>query len=160
MKHCLTLFLLFASLSLSGQSKIDLRPQSMLNYIGISSQEQFEELVGQPYDDTGEELVYGVYNSYTDADTAIYCRYNNNILTSVRFATRYYLGYVTAFYFSIEGFPAKEETARRQGLFDLKKDGFDNWVSVRIKWKNLGMQMSNIDENLGTATVNYYHNKE
>ena len=159
MKKVLTILLLFFTVSMMGQPSISLLPQDMLHYIGITSQEQFEEVVGQPFDDTGEELVYGVHNTYTDDDTAIYCRYNKGTLVSVRFATRYYLGYVTAFFFSIDGFPAKEETAQKKGLFNLKKDAFDNWVSVRMKWKNLGMQMFNIDENQGTATVNYYHNK-
>lgn len=159
MKQTLTIILLFVTISMMGQSNINLLPQHMLKYIGIYTQDQFEEVVGEPYDDTGEELVYGVHNTYTDDDTAIYCKYNNGKLISVRFPTKYYLGYVTAFFFSVEGFPQKEATARSKGLYDLKKDEYDTWLSVKIKWKNLGMQMSNIDEIRGTATVHYYHNK-
>ena len=146
-------------LLLFSQSRFDLLPQNMVNYLGKVNRVQFEEAIGNPARTEDDVVVYQVANSYDEILTDIRCRYreSDGKLISVRFGTPHYLGYWINF-IHLPGYPKTEAEAKRLGMYLPKEDKSANIYQVNFRLKNFGCQIMDIREtpNRSTAVINYH----
>jgi hypothetical protein len=160
MKKIFLFLALLACITLQAQVEFDLMPTNMQNYLGKVNREQFEKIVGSPVDyEAGNVVVYNVINSYSKDETGIRCFYRerDGKLISVRFGSRYYLGYLVEFLY-LPDFPkdSNHEECVKKGIFNEKKDSYGIIMQYNFKLNGFGMQMTNINETTGTCTINYH----
>lgn len=169
MKKLLLFIALVYCIGLQAQEKFNaieqnLFSQNMQNYLGKVNREQFESLVGSPvkYEQNPNDwsikvYVYNVINDYSKDVTGIRCVYreSDGMLISVRFGSRYYLGYWIDF-ITLKGYPKTEAEAKSKGMFMPKYNRFNEIYQVDFKCGGLGMQIMDINKKNGTCTINYH----
>jgi len=144
----------------------DLMPTNMQNYLGKVNREQFEKIVGhsigvEPINLPGGEglyyILYSVMNTYTKDETGIRCVYrkSDGKLISVRFPTRYWLGYCIDFGGTKEGEGVKGFIDEKTNTV-WKKDVYENPVRIDYKVPNFGMSITDINIKTGTCIINYH----
>lgn len=155
MKKIFCALLLAVSFVANAQVEIKLMPDEVRKLIG-SPRSSFEGIVGSPTDSTETHVCYEVFNTYDKVPMVIHCGYSKETLVSIMFPTRYYLGYWLSFV-TQEGYPKRAE-AEKRGLTVIRKDIFGEPVSVKMKWKSLGLHIMDIHEVFGVevATINYF----
>ena len=150
--------LLWVSVVAIGQTRFDLLPENMRQYVGKVSKDTFESVIGSPIGYEEGFYYYEVVNTYDETLTGIRClfRPSDNRLISVRFTTCHYGGYWIGFAF-LKGFP-KGAVARRQGNLHMKKDPLGNiqWINLRLQ--GFGCNIFDIRQHQGfsTAIINYH----
>jgi len=132
----------------------DLMPTNMKNYLGKVNREQFEKLVGEPVgEEDGGFIAYNVINTANDSndETGIRCFYNQTTgkLVSVRFGTRFYLAYCIDFG-ELKGYISEKVNAKFSDYY------YGDWHRVDFHVTGFGCQISNINRDSGTCTINYH----
>ncbi len=158
-KYIVFMALMFTIVAFGQEDKeVDLFPANMEQYIGKVTREQFEEVVGEPNEELGDMITYNVVATYDKVTTTIWCTYRNNRLISVRFPTPHYLGYWMGFAMGVKGFPKKQKTAERLGMWKSYKDFFGRIYRVDLKIRKFGMQILDIKRHraYSTAVINYH----
>lgn len=153
-KLFLILAMVLIGLSSFAQVEIDLRPKTMVDYLGKVSQEEFELVVGEPVSlEENDVVVYEVMNTYGNVLTAIWCYYreSDGKLVSVKFGTPHYVGYWLAM---TEGGPFKPEEVKNH--YNAHK--YLKKVTAYSKSRKFGMQILDIREGSwgSTALINYH----
>ena len=138
---------------------MSLLPRNMVKYVGKIDRDSLERMIGSPIDEAEGFYYYEVYNTYDKEVTGIQCYFDDKFgkLISVRFPTRYYLGYWMDFT-RITGYPKKQVDAVRKGNMQIKKDALKRVYWVNLKYKGFGCQIYDIQRHYGfeTAVINYH----
>ena len=159
MRKFVSILALMLAVTTFGQVKFDLLPDNMRKYVGKVTKEQFDSIIGPPFEEREGLYCYEVINSFDDVQTGLLCyfRERDSVLVSVRFPTRSYLSYWIDFTM-IKGYPKKASVAASKGLRKVKKDIFGNPYWVNLKFRGFGCQIYDIKwhHNFKTAVINYH----
>jgi len=152
MKKILLFMALLFCIGLQAQNELSLLPANMQQYLGKVNKEAFEKIAGEPvgYEDGGF-IVYNVINTYTKDETGIRCFYNQTTgkLVSMRFGSRFYLAYCIGF-FDVKGYVDEKTNAKFSDYYH------GEWHRVDYHVAGFGCQITNINKDSGTCTINYH----